>query len=441
MAAPDVVARPSATPELSERKLRTLLHAARTDVGITQRQVCADLGWSVSKLIRIEQGRVVVSPTDVQALLKLYGAQQTTRDYAQELARTSRNYSEWTEFRDIYSQDSLSLFANEQSARLVQKYEVSLIPGLLQAEEYARALFVELGAEKEKVDRYWGVRLRRQELLERADGPTLNFILGEAAVSRPIGGARVMRNQLDRLKTLAQADNITISLLPFAAGVHPGLDRSFTILHFEDAFLVDMVYLESAETESIKREDNNIVAEYCARFKSLQARAGPSDLLPALLDEVAQYRYTRNSDRDQVSRPLASNVEPVFLCHSSEDKDQVRDLYRRLREDGQWPWLDEVDILPGQDWGNEIRDAIRNSRKILVCLSRASISKRGYVQREIRQALDVADEQPEGTIFLIPVRLEECQLPRRLAAWQWVDLFAPDGYQRLLSSLAHTPPH
>jgi TIR domain len=125
----------------------------------------------------------------------------------------------------------------------------------------------------------------------------------------------------------------------------------------------------------------------------------------------------------------------VFLCHSSGDKEQVRDLYRRLQRDGFQPWLDEENILPGQDWESEIRHAIQESRCVLVCLSKGSITKRGYVQKEIKHALDVADEQPEGSIFLIPALLEPCKVPDRLRSRHWVNLSAAGGYERLLISL------
>ncbi len=135
---------------------------------------------------------------------------------------------------------------------------------------------------------------------------------------------------------------------------------------------------------------------------------------------------------------MPSNAKQVFLCHSSGDKAAVRELWARLRADGHHPWLDEQDILPGQDWELEIRRAVRASQIVLVCLSKGSISKSGYVQKEIRFALDVADAQPEGAIFLIPVRLEDCQVPERLGRWQWVDLFQPTGYERLLRTLEAT---
>jgi proteasome lid subunit RPN8/RPN11 len=125
----------------------------------------------------------------------------------------------------------------------------------------------------------------------------------------------------------------------------------------------------------------------------------------------------------------------IFLCHSSGDKETVRALYKRLRIDGFDPWLDEENLLPGQDWNQEIIRAVRNSDVVLVCLSEKAISRAGYVQKEIKYALDVADEQPDGAMFLIPVRLEECDVPQRLGRWQWVNCFEEQGYPRLLMAL------
>lgn len=130
------------------------------------------------------------------------------------------------------------------------------------------------------------------------------------------------------------------------------------------------------------------------------------------------------------SRPLR-----IFLCHSSGDKKAVRELYHQLYADGFDPWLDEENLEPGQQWEKEIPRAVRNSDVVIVCLSHGSITKTGYVQKEIKFALDVADQQPEDTIFLIPVKLEECNVPERLSQWQWVNLFEERGYNRLLSSL------
>jgi len=126
----------------------------------------------------------------------------------------------------------------------------------------------------------------------------------------------------------------------------------------------------------------------------------------------------------------------VFLCHASADKPDVRALYKRLVADGVETWLDQENLLPGQNWQVEIPAAVRHSDVVIVCLSRKSVNKEGYVQKEIKFALDIADEKPEGTIFIIPARLEDCEVPNRLSMYQWVDLFSKDGYERLLRALS-----
>ena len=118
------------------------------------------------------------------------------------------------------------------------------------------------------------------------------------------------------------------------------------------------------------------------------------------------------SDKASIAEPAqASHLCRVFLCHSSGDQPAVRRLYGRLRGEGFDVWLDQENILPGQDWDAEIRRAVRAADLVIVCLSKASIEKTGYIQREIRMVLDLADEQPEDKIYLIPARLELCGCP------------------------------
>lgn len=125
----------------------------------------------------------------------------------------------------------------------------------------------------------------------------------------------------------------------------------------------------------------------------------------------------------------------IFLSYAKEDQLVVKTLYHRLCSDGFNPWFDEVDLVPGQDWHLEIKRSIRNSLVVLICLSNKSVMKRGFVQKEIRDALAVADEQPEGPIFIIPVRLERCTVPDSLGNFQWVDLFDVNGYEKLRKAL------
>ena len=130
----------------------------------------------------------------------------------------------------------------------------------------------------------------------------------------------------------------------------------------------------------------------------------------------------------------------VFLCHAKEDKPTVRELYRQLTAEG-WldVWLDAEKLLPGQEWDIEIEKAVEQADVVLVCLSTHSVDKEGYVQKELRFVLNIADEKPEGTIFVVPLRLDDCQVPRRIRAWQYVDYFPKSqrkwAYQRLLESL------
>ncbi|MFC1861152.1 TIR domain-containing protein [Chloroflexota bacterium] len=125
----------------------------------------------------------------------------------------------------------------------------------------------------------------------------------------------------------------------------------------------------------------------------------------------------------------------LFLCHSSQDKSVVRKIFSKLRVDGFDPWLDEENLLPGQDWRSEIQKAIHDSDAVLVCVSSTSVNKAGFLHREIREALDVAYEQPEGSIFLIPIRLDECMVPDSLRHWQWFNYFEENGYWKLRLSL------
>ena len=112
----------------------------------------------------------------------------------------------------------------------------------------------------------------------------------------------------------------------------------------------------------------------------------------------------------------------VFLCHASQDKSIVRDLNKKLLAEN-WidPWLDEDRLLPGQDWNMEIEKAVESSDAVVFCVSSTSVAKEGYVQRELRQALDIALEKLDGAIFIIPIRLDDCELPRKLKDRQALD--------------------
>jgi hypothetical protein len=130
----------------------------------------------------------------------------------------------------------------------------------------------------------------------------------------------------------------------------------------------------------------------------------------------------------------------VFLCHASQDKPIVRELYQRLLAES-WidPWLDAERLLPGQDWNLEIEKAVESSDAVIVLVSTTSVSKEGYVQKELRQVLRMAEEKLEGAIFILPVRLDDCGIPRQIRDIQFLDYFPvskrDSAYEKLKVSL------
>lgn len=132
---------------------------------------------------------------------------------------------------------------------------------------------------------------------------------------------------------------------------------------------------------------------------------------------------------------MEQNKLQIFLCHATEDKPFVRDLYFWLKKSGFAPWLDEVDLLPGQEWEYEIPKAVVKSDSIIIVLSPNSISKRGYVQKEIRIALNQAEKMPEGSIYIIPIIIKQCEIPTRLSKWQWLDFSNRNSKRKLLTTL------
>jgi hypothetical protein len=125
----------------------------------------------------------------------------------------------------------------------------------------------------------------------------------------------------------------------------------------------------------------------------------------------------------------------VFLLYARSDEESVRGLYRRLVKEGADVWWDQEKLCPGQDWAYEIRKAIHRSDMVVACLSKEFNRQGGFRHEELRIALEKANSLPDGTTFLIPARLEPCDLPEALRRWQCVDLFEADGYKKLTSTL------
>ena len=133
---------------------------------------------------------------------------------------------------------------------------------------------------------------------------------------------------------------------------------------------------------------------------------------------------------------ISKQHKHVFLVYAHSDKDAVRKLYKRITRNGVKAWLDEKNLMPGQNWKYEIRQAIFKSDIVIVCLSEQFNQQGGFRHEELRIALERAKSVPEDEIFLIPARLEKCDLPGPLRPWQCVDLFETTGFKKLLKILS-----
>jgi len=287
------------------RRLRIALRRAREAADITQRAAAEALDWSPSKIIRIEQGAQAITPVDLRALLAIYDVTDETRiDELVQLARGSKRQS-WAQYKAVYSQATLDFFGSEEGAKAVYKYEPTFVAGLLQTQEYAQALMAGLGHTDEEVELKVGARIQRQELLlEREDPPALHFILGEAALSRAVGGPRVMKRQLERIKELGARPGISLQVLPFSAGAHPHMGGAFTLLEFADENLDDLLYQENAGGERIIREEPETLSDFRETFAKLQEMSTEPDELADVLDRIKAERF------EDTAHPLTARHVP-----------------------------------------------------------------------------------------------------------------------------------
>ncbi|MEV4536074.1 helix-turn-helix transcriptional regulator [Asanoa sp. NPDC049518] len=263
-------------PTAGRRRLRTALRTARENAKLTQEHVAEAMDWSLSKLIRIETGRVSVSTNDVRALLSLYRINGSAE--AEELialARVARQKPWWQDARSAIPPHYAQYIGLEAEASAMQCFQSSLMPGLAQTRAYARAVITNRPPgqiKAEEVDPRVDLRMRRKtEILGREDPPRFDIILDEAVLRRSIGSPEVHREQLEHLIALAAAPNICIQVVPFAAGAVTAAG-SFVILQFPDGADDDVVYLESALLENFLERPTE-TDPYHEEFGWLRARA------------------------------------------------------------------------------------------------------------------------------------------------------------------------
>lgn len=275
------------SPVIQQRRLRAELRRAREQAGQTQKEVADALDWSPSKLIRIEAGANIISTTDLMALLQHYNV--TDRKRVNELvnvARASRKQAWWDEYRQVYPQQFLTFLGYEASAMRLRQYQSLLIPGILQIREYSQAVMQAYGDDRGTVSRGVEVRAKRQAILDAQPGPELFFVLDEAVIHRWVGGAEVMRRQLLRLEELDKRPNISIQVLPFTAGAHPGMRGAFTIFEFPFEAEDYAVLLEHAHRDVLIQNDPEQSSTYVETFFELEALATPKGEMHKIIRQV-----------------------------------------------------------------------------------------------------------------------------------------------------------
>ena len=275
------------SPTVRRRRLALELRRLREAARLTCEEVADHLECSASKISRVETGRVSVSPRDVRDMLELYGVPADQRESLVQLARDSRQKGWWHAYSDTMQPQMATYIGLESAASEIRIYEVSLIPGLLQTEDYARAVIRAgmVNSPAEDIERRVALLMARQPAVVRDDPPKVWAVLDEAALRRRVGGSGLMRLQLEHLLAQAALPNVAVQVIPFAGGAHPAMGRPFIILVFPERVDTDVVYLEDL-TSALYLEDVAEVDRYNVFFNHLRATALSFDDSAALITSV-----------------------------------------------------------------------------------------------------------------------------------------------------------
>ncbi len=251
------------------------------------------MDWSLSKLIRIENGSVGISTNDLKAILAHYKITDEGRNVEfLGLARGARERSWWSSYREA-TPGLIQLIEYESASSIIRNFQPMLIPGLLQTEEYATTMIRNFrpAATAQEVKTGVEIRMRRQQILQQAEMPLMFFIMDEAAVRRLVGGQEAMRRQIQRLLDESAKPAVTIEIVPFSAGAHPGMQHSFMLFEFPDAEDDDALYLEGVSDVRINRDDPEEISSFRERFEVLRDLSlgpqGTADFLRRLMNELA----------------------------------------------------------------------------------------------------------------------------------------------------------
>jgi DNA-binding XRE family transcriptional regulator len=275
-------------PTVQRMLVGAKLRRLRTDLGLSREEAAEAIRASEWKIHRLENGQVGFKERDLVDLLARY----QVRDPAEvaellAMAREANAPGWWQHYGDVLPQWFRAYVDLESAASLIRTYEGQFIPGLLQTDDYMRAVVrgAHLEESVEEVGRRVRLRMARQMLLTREQPPRLWAVVDEAALRRPVGGREVLRGQLERLIEAAKLPNVTLQILPFGSGAHPAMFGSFSVLRFADRELPDVVYLEHLTGANYLNKPDE-VDRYLHVMESICVRAAPPERTVELLDKI-----------------------------------------------------------------------------------------------------------------------------------------------------------
>ncbi|PKW19236.1 helix-turn-helix domain-containing protein [Saccharopolyspora spinosa] len=278
-------------PTMGRRRLGGVLKTLRLGAGLSNEQARQRASMSTAKLSRLETGHNVVLLKDVRALLDAYNADGKTRSKVLQLAQAAEQSGWWQQFDDVLPTDFDLYLSVEEAAASLLVFETSIMHGLLQTENYARAWLraEDPGRPNGELERLVGLRMARRQALTRKDDPlTVWAVLDEAVFRRRVGGPEVMREQLKHLLTLCESTNVTIQILPFIAGEHVAASGSFTLVEFSEPTDPEIGYVDCAA--------GNVYPEKSAQVRRMKTNF--HHLTSAALEPIKSLAFIRKVQRE-----------------------------------------------------------------------------------------------------------------------------------------------
>ncbi len=282
---------PGSGPTALRILLGSQLRRLREGRGISREDAGHLIRGSESKISRMELGRVGFKERDVADLLTFYGVEdEEARMPVMDLVLRANEPGWWHRFNDLLPSWFQAYVGLEEAASRIRTYEVQFVPGLLQTKEYARAVITAgaAGLGAHEIARRVDLRMERQRVLD-GDGPFFWAVIDEAALRRPIGGADVMRAQVEHLLELMRQPNITIQVMPFSFGGHSAEGGAFSVLRFQDSELPDVVYVEQLASALYldKREDVDRYSEVMERLCAVSTTPDETvEILVKIMKEI-----------------------------------------------------------------------------------------------------------------------------------------------------------